>query len=91
MSENKDERPISEKIEVALDEAVYKTQNAILGEREGLYQDVPATMEDPSGFRRVNRFATRRNLALKIIKNPKILLVALGVIVAVAVVAALLF
>ena len=39
-------------------------------------------MEDPSEFRKVNKFAIRRNIGWKIIKNPKIVLIALGVIAA---------
>ncbi|MBQ7880149.1 MAG: hypothetical protein IJ317_05820 [Clostridia bacterium] len=46
-------------------------------------------MEDPSGFRKVNKFATRRDLALKRIKNPKIALIAIGVIAAIVIVIAI--
>ncbi len=89
MNENEEKKPLSEKIEDAVDEAVYKTQNAVYGERKGLHEDIPATMEDASGFRRINKFATRRNIALKIIKNPKILFVAAGILLAIIAVAAL--
>ena len=35
MDENKDKKPITERVEDALDEAVYKAQNAIYGEKNG--------------------------------------------------------
>lgn len=50
----------------------------------------PYTMEDPSGFRKVNKFAIRRNIGWKIIKNPKIVLIALGVIAAIVIITSLL-
>ncbi|MBQ8885960.1 MAG: hypothetical protein IJY62_06305 [Clostridia bacterium] len=80
MSEE-DNRPLSEKIEDKLDEVVYKAQNAVYGERKGLNEDIPATMEDPSGFRRINKHATRRNIGRMILRNPKIILIALGIFV----------
>lgn len=43
-------------------------------------------MEDPSGFRRVNKHATRRNIAWKLIKKPKIALIAMGVIAAIIII-----
>ena len=36
MDENKDKKPITERVEDALDEAVYKAQNAIYGRRTAL-------------------------------------------------------
>ena len=90
--EKQEKKPLSERVEDALDEAVYKTQNAIYGERNGLKEDLPATMEDPNGFRRINKFATRRNLGRMLLKNPKLLLIGLGIffgVIAVAVVVAL--
>lgn len=89
MSENKEKKPVTERIEDTLDEALYKTQNAVYGEHTGTIDDVPATMEDPNGFRRINKHATRRNLALKILKNPKILLALIGVMIAIAVIVAI--
>ena len=68
MSKNEqDKPPIGERIEDTLDEALYRAQNAIYGEKKGS-DDVPYTMDDPSGFRRINKHATRRNLALKFIR-----------------------
>ena len=69
MKNNEDKRSLAEKVEDGLDQGVYKVQEAIYGERKGINEDIPATMEDASGFRRVNKFATRRNIGRWIEKN----------------------
>lgn len=79
MSEKEKKPPLSERIEDKLDEALYKAQNAIYGEKYG-FDDVPYTMEDPSGFRRPISFATRRNLALKLLKKPWLILAFIGIV-----------
>ena len=81
MSGNK-KAPLGERIEEKLDEALYKTQNAIYGEKNGS-DDVPFTMEDASGFRRPISFATRRNLALRLIKKPWLILAFIAVLIAI--------
>lgn len=81
----KEKKSISEKIEDTLDEALYTTQNAIYGEKSGS-DDVPYTMEDPSGFRKINKFATRRNIALKFLKKPWLILVFIGIVVGIVLV-----
>ncbi len=60
-------------------------QNATYGERKELYEDVPATMETPDGFRKINKSTTRRNLALRLLKNPKVTLILIGIILAIIV------
>ena len=79
MSGNK-KAPLGERIEEKLDEALYKTQNAIYGEKNGS-DDVPYTREDASGFRRPISFATRRNLALRLIKKPWFILAFIAVLI----------
>ena len=74
MDDNKQKKP----------DALYHTQNAIYGKKNGS-DDVPYTMEDPSGFRRPISFATRRNLALKLIKKPWLILAFIGIVVAIVV------
>lgn len=59
MDDNKQKKPLDERIEDTLDEALYRAQNAIYGEKNGS-DDVPYTMETPSGFRRPIYFSTRR-------------------------------
>lgn len=81
MSDN-EKMPLGERIEDKLDEALYKTQNAIYGEKNGS-DGVPYTMEEPSGFRRINKFATRRNLALRLIKKPWLILVFIGALISI--------
>ena len=84
MDDNKQKKPLDERIEDTLDEALYRAQNAIYGEKNGS-EDVPYTMEDASGFRKVNKFATRRNIVLKLIKKPWAILVFIGILLAVGV------
>lgn len=57
MDDNNQKKPLDERIEDTLDEALYRVQNAIYGEKKGS-DDVPYTMEDASGFRRPISFAT---------------------------------
>ena len=89
MEDNNENKPLIEQVEDGLDEVVYKVQNKVYGERRGLNDDIPATMEDPNGFRRINKHATRRNISRKIISNPKIALIVLGLIIAIVVIIAL--
>lgn len=70
MKNNKEKKNLAERVEDTLDEALYKVQNAVYGEKQGS-DDLPYTMEDPNGFRRINKYLTRRNLGLRIIRNPK--------------------
>ena len=86
--EDKEKKPITEKIEDTLDETLYQVQNAVYGERKSIKEDIPATMEEANGFRRINKVETRRNIAKKILKNPKIVLASIGVVVAVIVIIA---
>ena len=81
MDDNKQKKPLDERIEDTLDEALYRAQNAIYGKKNGS-EDIPYTMEDASGFRRPISFATRRNLALWLIKKPWIILVFIAVLIA---------
>ncbi|MBQ8290083.1 MAG: aldo/keto reductase [Clostridia bacterium] len=76
---------IAEGLEDKADGILYTVQNTLLGERESLYSDIPATMESPDGFRRIVKHMTRRNLALKFIKNPRILLTIIGITMAIIV------
>ncbi len=85
-----DRKRLTERVEDALDETLYKIQNALYGERKSLKTDIPATMETPDGFRRIIRYATRRNIGLKLIRNPKFLLTIIGIIVAIVVIASIL-
>lgn len=87
---NKEKKSTIEKIEDLVDEAVYNTQNKIYGERKSINEDIPATMETSSGFRRINKYATRRNIGRMILKHPKIILVWLGVIIVVAILVSIL-
>lgn len=82
MDENNQKKPLSERIEDTLDEALYQAQNVIYGEKNGS-DDIPYTMEDPNGFRRPVSFATRRNLALKLLKKPWLILVLVGIVTAI--------
>ena len=82
MDNNNQKKPLGEQIEDTLDEALYRVQNAVYGEKNGS-DDVPYTMEDPSGFRRINKFATRRNLALKLLKKPWLLPAFIGIVIAI--------
>lgn len=82
MDDNNQKKPLDERIEDTLDEALYRAQNAIYGEKNGS-DDVPYTMEDASGFRRPISFATRRNLALRIIKKPWLILAFIGIVIAI--------
>ena len=81
MDDNKQKKPLDERIEDMLDEALYRAQNAIYGEKNGS-DDVPYAMEDASGFRRPISLATRRNLALRIIKKPWLILAFIAVLIA---------
>ena len=81
MDDNKQKKPLDERIENTLDEALYRAQNAIYGEKNGS-DDVPYTMEDASGFRRPISFAPRRNLALRLIKKPWLILAFIAVLIA---------
>ena len=82
MDDNNQNKPLDERIEDTLDEALYRAQNAIYGEKNGS-DDVPFTMEDASGFRRPISFATRRNLALRLIKKPWLILAFIAVLIAI--------
>ena len=87
MSNKNKKKPILEKIEETLDATLYKTQNALYGKHNNLLEDIPATMEDPSGFRKINKFATRRNLSLRLIKNLKFILIALVIVATIVIIA----
>ena len=89
MNEDKEKKSLGERVEDGLDEALYRTQNAIYGERKSIDEDIPATVETPSGFRRINKFATRRNIGRTLLKNPKTALIVLGVAVAVVIIIAI--
>ena len=88
--ENNKKKSTIEKIEDSVDEVLYNAQNKIYGERKSINEDIPATMETPEGLRRINKFATRRNIGRMILKHPKIILVWLGVIVVVAILVSIL-
>lgn len=72
-----------------MDEALYRVQDAIYGEKKG-NEDIPYIVEDPSGFRKINRFATRHNIALKLIKKPWLILLLFGIAIAIVVLVVLL-
>ena len=83
MSQQEEKKSIGERIEDGVDEAVYHLQNAIYGEPSDPREDIPASLEDPSGYRRINKFGTRRNIGRWVLRHPKTILIALGVIAAV--------
>ena len=49
MDDKKQKKPLDERIEDTLDEALYRAQNSIYGEKNGS-DDLPYTMEEPSGL-----------------------------------------
>ena len=57
----KDPRSLGDKIEDGLDEVMGSVQDFFYGENNDFTKDIPATMEKPSGIRKVNKVQTRRN------------------------------
>ena len=80
--ERKNDTPVEgkETVEDKLDELVYRAENAVYGEKKSLDEDIPATMHDENGYRKLNKYATRKNLGKSIIKHfPKIAFFAITI------------
>ena len=62
-----------ETLEDKLDEVIFHAENALYGEKGDIQEDIPTTMYDSNGYRRINKYATRKNLSKLFIRHlPKI-------------------
>ena len=78
----KDNRTFGEKLEDTLDAAREKTEDFFYGEKGDFTDDIPATMYDSRGYRRVNKVQTRKNINKRIFAHKgfiKGILIVLGI------------
>ena len=63
----KEKIPLGEKIEDKADDIFGAMEDAIFGENPDFSKDVPASMVNGSGVRKINKVQTRKNLNKKIL------------------------
>ena len=81
IKEEKDTRTFGEKLEDKLDDVRAKTEDFFYGEKGDFTDDIPATMYDANGYRKVNKYQTRKNINKRIFAHKgfvKALLIILG-------------